>query len=254
MSNGSGGFAGLPGFGGAISQNAGTLEVYDSQFTGNSSSQGGAIEFDPDPELLPETNTTPLSILGTTFDSNRAILAGGAIDIEVDGLGALLINDTLTRNATGLQGDAGGGAIQYVNDGTSGALTLQDDTVNGNASWNGGGIYEHGGSIDIDNTIVAQNTAVSTGPDFAVDGGGTINDKGGNLLGSTAGTGGDFGPGTLIGNPSLGPLQDNGGYQAGTRRTARPSRPRRYSPGASASPRASLPAPLCSTSGGFPAP
>ena len=44
---------------------------------------------------------------------------------------------------------------------------------------------------------------------------GTLTDGGGNLLGSTAGSGGKFGHGTIVADPKLGPLVNNGGHLAG---------------------------------------
>src|SRR5262249_52895270 len=80
----------------------------------------------------------------------------------------------------------------------------------------GGGILvANGGTAGFQNTIVAGNTAGVSGPDVFLDvATSTITDNGGNLIGTLAGSTG-FGPGTLTGDPLLGPLQDNGGQPAG---------------------------------------
>ena len=96
-------------------------------------------------------------------------------------------------------------------------LTLVDDTIDGNTSAiNGGGVYQDTITVSAKDTIVAHDTAGSAGPDYDYASG-KVTDAGGNLLGSTAGDGGKFGAGTIVADPKLGPLADNGGADAGAR-------------------------------------
>jgi hypothetical protein len=134
---------------------------------------------------------------------------------------AAITNCTLTGNTAGQQGggiDAGlGVAVSF-------GLTLLNDTINGNFSGRGGGIFWAGiGSVTVQNTIIAQNTAITAGPDTN-NPEGTFTDNGGNLIG-IAGTGsGNTGftaattqTGTVATplNPLLAALANNGGLTIG---------------------------------------
>jgi len=72
----------------------------------------------------------------------------------------------------------------------------------------GGGFDLTAGSATSSNTILAMNTATTSGPDCA----GTVSSSGHNLLGSNDGCSGFTAPGDQVNNdPLLGPLQNNGG-------------------------------------------
>jgi hypothetical protein len=190
--------------GGGINQTAGTLTVTNSQFANDAANVGGAISF----------AGTTLTVTGSTFNANRSTNGGGAINFAgtgtvANGDGSTLTNDTLVANVTG---DHGGALL----DAGPGDLALLNDTINNNiAATNGGGIDLTGaGILSLQNTIVAQDLAFVAGNDVFTATGLTVTDNGGNLVGSTAGATG-FGPGTLSGNPHLGPLLNNGGHFAG---------------------------------------
>ncbi len=93
---------------------------------------------------------------------------------------------------------------------------MTDDTIDGNTASGatGGGVDAGIGTVNVQDTIIAGNTAAGSPSDFYYTGG-TVNDNGGNLLGTTAGDGGKFGAGTIVADPKLGPLVDNGGHVAG---------------------------------------
>ena len=158
-------------------------------------------------------------------DSNYNIREGGS------GYGGALCNDGGTVTLTGVTlatnsaagawggynpGSGFGGAV-YANG--AGATTLRSCTLVDNralpgsssSSGNGGGIYVEIGApaVNIDNTIVARNTAVTRGPDVC----GTLNATGRNLVGNTAdcAINGETG-GVLAGvDPGLTGLGDYGG-------------------------------------------
>ena len=92
-----------------------------------------------------------------------------------------------------------------------------DDTIDGNtnSAASGGGVYQLMGTVIVQGTIFAGNTAAGAPADYD-HAGGTLTDDGGNLLGTTAGTAGSFGSATILGDPKLGPLEDNGGPYAGS--------------------------------------
>ena len=102
-----------------------------------------------------------------------------------NGASATVTNSTLTGNTAGQQG---GGIDAGLNVAVNFGLTLLNDTINGNFSGSGGGIFWGGtGSVTVQNTLIAQNTAITSGPD-ANSAAGTFTDNGGNLIG-IAGTG-----------------------------------------------------------------
>src|SRR5439155_19102022 len=92
-------------------------------------------------------------------------------------------------------------------------LTITNSTLSGNSvsggSEQGGGIFMTNGTVNIRSTIIAQNTATTSGPDFQ----GTLTSQGHNLIGDTNGATitGDTTGNILNQNPRLGPLQNNGG-------------------------------------------
>ena len=185
--------------GGGLYMVSGTLEVSASEFTGNSASVGGAVM----------VLNTVLAIGGSTFDANRAANGAGALSIGL-GPGDTLTNSTIVGNWSGNVG-----AVSLFGSGL-GTMAMTDDTIDGNttAVANAGGVYQLIGTLVVQGTIIAGNTAQGSPSDYD-DAGGTLTDAGGNLLGSTAGSGGKFGPGTVVADPKLGPLEDNGGPFAG---------------------------------------
>jgi hypothetical protein len=191
--------------GGGILQITGTLAVTNSQFTGNTTSGfgGGGLNF----------GGTVLTVTGSTFNNNRATEGGG---LFFAGGGPMLADSTVTNDTfVGNASSTNGGGITAF---ASGNLVLTSDTINGNTTaGNGGGVALVGGGHGIpsfQNTIVALNTAAGMGPDVFTATGVTVTDNGGNFIGTLAGSTG-FNPGTLTGNPQLGPLQNNGGRFAG---------------------------------------
>ncbi|HKO44879.1 MAG TPA: choice-of-anchor Q domain-containing protein [Pyrinomonadaceae bacterium] len=170
-----------------------------------------------------------MTINTATFANNSANGGNGGDGGETGGA----ICAQITHGAGGL---AHGGAIANANTAT---LNIKHATISlnnaqaGNTGVNqpginlparlaaegtGGGIRVGPGSVTLENTIIAGNTAANglgdntgapvPGPD--VDG--TVVSNGHNLLGNATEATGFTGPGDLIGaNPMLAPLADNGG-------------------------------------------
>ncbi len=188
--------------GGAIGNEWGTVAVSNSTFSNNTSSgAGGAIiNYNPSDDF-----SNSLSIVDSTISGSVALNGGDGGGIANGGPDTLsLTNDTITRNsATG----SGGG---LYNDGTT---ALSDCTISGNSADNsGGGLANQGGTATIGNTIVAQNTATTSGPDVF----GTFASQGHNLIGETDGSSGWAGSdltGTIAQplDPLLAPLNYYGG-------------------------------------------
>jgi len=209
--------------GGGLYNQSGTVNVTDSTISGNSAtSDGGGIH-------QRDTST----ITGSTISDNSAV-RGGGIFFPVDAT-ANINSSTISGNTASSKG---GGIFNF------GTATISSSTISSNsATADGGGIYNFvttnitnstisenstsgdGGGIynsvvaatTLDNAIVAENTAGTSGPDidssfgsvngsFNLIGDGTgqtglVNDTDGNLVGTS---------GSPI-NPLLGSLADNGG-------------------------------------------
>ena len=161
----------------------GVATVADSIFSANTSPDGGGI-----------SNYGTLTVTGSTFVGNTGFSGGGGI---YNGNVATLIvtNSTFSGNSAprggGLFNDDGG-----IN-GYWGSVTINNATFSGNAG-GGSGIF-NGGRLTLNNTIVANSSAVNC---LNI---GSFIDGGGNLSWPDASC-----PG-LNADPLLGPLQDNGG-------------------------------------------
>lgn len=184
--------------GGAIF-NRGDLTVTDSTFSGNRAlGPGGAIAH------TTRTNAvTTLLVQSSVFYDNEADDAGqvspqalgGALHVETDLAQATIVNSTISGN----RADKGGGGLALVNrpDVTLTNVTLADNLSPTTAGDN----IEHrtapqpAGVLTLQNTLVVGGTCL--GP--LVDGGGNMQDPGGNCVGAAN-------------NPQLGALQDNGGW------------------------------------------
>ena len=197
-------------YGGGILAEAGILSLSYCQFTSNSTAtafgSGGGI-----------------CVLGSTFlyldhssvTHNQASFAGGGIYQNGPTFTCYVSieNSTIASNRTtwvydGFPPFPHGGGISLL----SGTLTVLDSTVANNVStYVAGGIGKGlftSGTAQILNTIVAGNTAASTGPDVA----GAFQSIGYNLIGNSSGSVGFTNLGDRINvNPLLGPLANYGG-------------------------------------------
>ena len=159
-------------------------------------------------------NYGTLLVNDSTFSGNTAaptLRSGGGI-YNSSGAVATIQNSTLAGNFA----QAGGGIANF---GTLNLLhcTLSDNTATccDPLSQIGGGIYNSGGAVRINNSIIAGNSAASNGSDVF----GAFTSTGYNLIGSTDGSSGfsngvnhdQTGCGGTPINPMLGPLRDNGG-------------------------------------------
>ncbi len=189
--------------GGAIAANDSQILIRDSDLSNNSatgtSGSGGAI-------LL--IGNSLLSAGTTTFGSNSANRAGGAIEHAVSGNQLVaLINSVLLNNTAGSNPGNGGalhvtgaGGVQIAGGSASGNIAASE----GGALWNGsgtmnvvnmaitnnaangmmstmggGGIYNLSGTLFIRNgTVISGNTATMG----SGSGGGVFNDDGGRLV------------------------------------------------------------------------
>jgi hypothetical protein len=176
-------------FGGGIF-NLGMLTVTNSTISGNSSpGNGGGIDNFSVPNQVSTATITNSTISGNFANSN-----GGGID-----------NFTVIV------------PMQPISIGT---VNLTNCTISGNrlsvgGGGSGGGIYNFSGNtVNAKNTIIATNTAPSSGPDFN----GTLTSQGFNFIGNSSGAfitpvqiNDKIGTAGSPKDPLLGPLQSNGG-------------------------------------------
>jgi YDG domain len=160
---------------------------------GNTTGNGGGVD-----------NAGTLALMNCTLSGNSSsgVVGGGGL---YNSGPATLTDCTVSGNSAAI-GD-GGGMYNSV----AGPATLTDCTVSGNSAVSGGGIANQG-TLSIGNTIVALNTASTSGPDAL----GTFASLGFNLIGQTDGSTGWVGS-DLTGttahplNPRLAPLDSYGG-------------------------------------------
>ena len=176
--------------------NSGTLAVISSTVSGNTtggSNNGGGIA---------NAGGATLTLTASTINGNTAAGNGGGIENAGT---ATLINSTLSGNSAT---SGVGGAVH-----NTGTLRLFSATVAGNSASTGGGISVAGGTATTANTLLAGNTASSTGPDCA----GTLSSGNDNLLGNSSGCTFTSQNNDKVGtagapiDPLLGPLANNGG-------------------------------------------
>jgi CSLREA domain-containing protein len=165
----------------------GTMTLTDSTVSNNQADlDGGGIH-----------SFGMLTLMNSTVSGNTASGVGGGIFCSSC---VEITNSTVSNNSAG----EGGGGIY-----SGGLLTLTSSTVSGNSSLFGGGIYiAFSGTANLDNTIIANS--VSGGDCLRDNGGVTINARYSLIEGGLSCVNG-ININNLIGDPLLGPLQDNGG-------------------------------------------
>jgi len=171
--------------GGVLVDGGGIATVINSAVSGNSSTVGAGIAVRRNANLL---------VMNSTISGNNASQSGGGIRNQ----GALrLTNSTLSGNTA--TDSFGGGLVTYY-----GSSDLSNATISGNTAFIGGGVSLYSGSTTVNNSVIAGNTASFTGNDT----------QGGSFTGSNnliQGGAHNGLTGTVVGDPLLGPLQDNGG-------------------------------------------
>ena len=199
------------GGGGGIVNSRGALNLINSTVSGNTAgdSGGGINHF---LGVLTMTNSTISDNTAGAGGGIRNFGTGNVIDSTISGNSASggggIYNDSGTLNinngtVSGNSARSGGGIYNR------GTLSLTNSTITGNVAdtGSGGGIRHVSGTAELDNAIIAENTA-ATGPDCS----GTLTSLGYNLIGDDTDCG--FAPvtGDLVNvDPLLAPLQDNGG-------------------------------------------
>jgi hypothetical protein len=204
--------------GAAIFNQGGTVEVTNSTLSGNKAggARGGGIHNREGGTVKVTNSTLSGNTVGGFF--GLGLLGGG---IYNDNGTVEVTNSTLSGNQATNAGGSGAGIYNKA-----GTVTLTNSTLSGNkanpsttnydgsilpAPGSGGGIW-NGGTVNVKNTIVAQNSA-ATGPDVF----GSFASGGYNLIGDGTGSTGFTAVGDRVGtaaapiDPLLNPLTNNGG-------------------------------------------
>jgi predicted outer membrane repeat protein len=237
-------------FGGGLAINGGTADVVNSTVASNTATDdGGGLSIYPGSTVTIETSTirdnssgdigggiytrsSSVTLTESTVAGNAAVSDGGGLAGDVTSL--QLLRSTVHTNSSG---GAGGGVAL-----AGSSATVAQSTISGNnAVGNGGGIASfdrtiinatnativnnssdstsggiwNDGSLNIGNTIVAQNTDFFGRPDIS----GTVVSKGSNIFGVNSGiqgtvnrqNGDQIGTAAFPLDPLLTELLDNGG-------------------------------------------
>jgi hypothetical protein len=183
------------GYGGGIFNNGGFLALNHSVIVSNTALSNGAGIFN-----FQLGNSGVMTITNSTISGN----VGGGIG-NYSAKANSIINSTIVNNIAGNYPQFGSGGGIYNFD----VLYLYNTTVAFNTGIVGGGIYnDNFDTVSIQNSIVANNYASSSGSDCR----GTITTTGYNMIGTTSGC--TFTPGTgdqTNISAGVSPLQDNGG-------------------------------------------
>ncbi len=136
---------GFPSFG---RPRAGELSLTNSTVSGNTAGQGGGI-----------LARALLTLTNTTVSGNTATNVGGGISHFVPfaaGTAALITNSTISGNM--VMAGGGGGMFEI-----GGNATLLNSTISGNMGGAGGGISLGGGTVNLNNVTITNNTAAIIG-------------------------------------------------------------------------------------------
>jgi hypothetical protein len=205
--------------GGAIQEGGPLLQITNTLIAGNSSGAtgGGILAGGNNPQS--GGGATVLALMSSTVADNTSAGNGGGLELDNTAgaqVRSTIIDSTFASNHALNNAGANGGGISAE---ALGSLALLNDTIDRNDASMGGGLFWDGtGSVSVQNTIIAADSAI-TAPDVANTG--TLIDNGGNLVGNPTGSVGFTAPSDQLGTaakplaPLLGALQDNGGPMIG---------------------------------------
>ncbi len=183
---------------------ASTVNITDSTLSGNAASSGGGIYL---------VGPSALNITGSTLSGNTASSDGGGIYVSSTGSTLAVANSTLSSNSAFCNG--AGLFIASGNANTFPAVSFTSSTVTLNSTSgecpNGAGVTHYGGSLTLNNTIMAGNTRGSSPADIARYFGSAVTVLGSNNLVQNVSSGVTFTNAPLTSDPQLGLLQNNGG-------------------------------------------
>ncbi len=175
----------------------GDVTIDQSTISGNTAGKGGGGIY------LYDTNAGTFTVQNSTVSGNNAKNGAGIYLYSPDNP-VVIENSTISGNTASNQG--GGLNVHYV----SATVDVRHSTIAANSAANaGGGIYLYQDSINLDQTIVADNTVGGSAGDL--DGGGTFNARYSLIEAPSTANITDNGGNVFNKDPQLGPLADNGG-------------------------------------------
>ncbi len=192
---------------------AGTLNVADGTFSGNTAQKGGAVYLGNDDASV----TVKLDISGDSlFDANITTGNGGAIFMTsgtlTAGKGTIFSN-----NETNNWWCAGMAFVQTGGTATFTETVFKDhDTVTGSYSMNGGAVYLHGGTLNFIDTDFTDNKVKGNYGGAVYQDAGTLSITGGTFSGNSSNVSGgaiytDNGTATITGTEFTGNKSASGG-------------------------------------------
>jgi hypothetical protein len=208
--------------GGGIRNAGGTLTLENCAITDNSSGVGGGISTQATTTVIGSTisgnqgggifqnSGSALTVVNSAISGNSGSVFGGGIGAAGATFNA--INTTISGNFTA--GDGGG---LYVSGASVGLynVTITQNQANSNAigSETGGGVFNGGGAVTFANTIISNNSIRNEGSPFDTldDCSGAFTSLGNNIVTFKVAAHCTITGSFSSDDPSLGPLQDNGG-------------------------------------------
>jgi hypothetical protein len=211
----------LAGATGGTAANAVGHACFGAHDAGDGGAANGAAIFADGGSLIVDTSTFANNNAagGNGGDGGEIIPGEGGHDCGQHGRGGTAFGGAITNNTGTVNIHHSTISLNNAQAGNSGVNEgAADKPARLVAEGTGGGIRVGAGSVTLDNTIVAGNTAASgtgdtTGaPTPGPDVDGTVTSNGHNLAGNTTSATGFTGTGDLTGvSPMLSPLADNGG-------------------------------------------
>jgi predicted outer membrane repeat protein len=177
--------------GALVLESGGVRTIENNTFANNSAGSAGAI-------TISQSSGSEIYLRNNLFSGNTATTGnGGAISISLSSITPLLYIENNTFYANQAAGK--GGAIN-----TSGSSVLTNNTLSDNSADSGGSIYlQAPGSMTLNNNIIANNSSGGECSSY-----GTVFTQGANNLVEDGSV--ECKP-TLITDPGLSPLANNGG-------------------------------------------
>jgi predicted outer membrane repeat protein len=184
--------------GGGIYVNGGTLDISSSTIASNKAENGGGVWCNVGNLEIGETTITKnsvthsgggvlfagtgnLTLVDSLVTSNTALVDGGGLHTTTSGAVTVDTTNFISNKAT----DFGGGIFH-----TGGTLEITNSNLNMNSAMTGGAVASEGGDLNIDDFGFDKNTAKQDGGAIYYKGTGSLNWSGGNFTSNSAGING----------------------------------------------------------------
>ncbi|ETO25434.1 hypothetical protein RFI_11702 [Reticulomyxa filosa] len=145
-------------WGGAVFHNSGNMTLHRCQFLSNYADHGGGIGF--------RALGNRLTMKDCTFRDNIAYAQGGAINIEQGSftIEGLICEGNLAKSEGGCLFDGDGSLVCEAQ-----GNYITDSVFKENSAQQGGGLYVHGCRLNMQSSVITNNTASQTGGGIIID-------------------------------------------------------------------------------------